>query len=118
MADLAEHATDVGTLGALAELATHHNDARSVLLVGKAALGHGYAFERYAFPAFGLPRYSPIAPQVEQAVVYAIARQESAFNSKDVSSANAVGLMQVTPEAGELYRAEIQRPLRPEAPAA
>ncbi len=100
MADLAEHATDAGTLAALAELATHHDDARSVLLVGKAALGRGYAFDRYAFPTFGLPRYSPIAPQVEQAVVYAIARQESAFNSKDVSSANALGLMQVTPEAG------------------
>ncbi len=71
-----------------------------MLLVGKAALGRGYAFDRYAFPTFGLPRYSPIAPQVEQAVIYAIARQESAFNSKDVSSANALGLMQVTPEAG------------------
>jgi soluble lytic murein transglycosylase len=100
MADLAERTTDVGTLAALAELATHHNDARSVLLVGKAALGRGYAFDRYAFPTFGLPHYSPIAPQVETAVVYAIARQESGFNPRDVSSANAVGLMQVTPEAG------------------
>jgi soluble lytic murein transglycosylase len=100
MADLAERTTDAGTLAALAELATHHDDARSVLLVGKAALGRGYAFDCYAFPTFGLPRYSPIAPEVEAAVVYAIARQESAFNSRDVSSANAVGLMQVTPEAG------------------
>lgn len=100
MADLAERTTDAGTLAALAELATHHDDARSVLLVGKAALGRGYAFDRYAFPTFGLPRYSPIAPEVETAVVYAIARQESAFNPRDVSSANAVGLMQVTPEAG------------------
>jgi soluble lytic murein transglycosylase len=100
MADLAERATDMGTLAALAELATQYKDARSVLLVGKAALGRGYAFDRYAFPTFGLPRYSPIAPQVETAVVYAIARQESAFNSRDVSSANAIGLMQVTPEAG------------------
>jgi soluble lytic murein transglycosylase len=100
MADLAERTTDAGALAALAELATHHDDARSVLLVGKAALGRGYAFDCYAFPTFGLPRYSPIAPEVEAAVVYAIARQESAFNSRDVSSANAVGLMQVTPEAG------------------
>jgi soluble lytic murein transglycosylase len=100
MADLAERATDVGTLAALAELATHHDDARSVLLVGKAALGRGYAFDYYAFPTFGLPRYSPIAPEVETAVVYAIARQESAFNPRDVSGANALGLMQVTPEAG------------------
>ena len=100
MADLAERMTDVGTLTALAELATSHNDARSVLLVGKAALGRGFAFDRYAFPTFGLPHYSPIAPDVERAVVYAIARQESAFNPRDVSAANALGLMQVTPEAG------------------
>jgi soluble lytic murein transglycosylase len=100
MADLAERTTDIGTLAALAELATHHDDARSVLLVGKAALGRGYAFDCYAFPTFGLPRYSPIAPEVEKAVVYAIARQESAFNPRDVSAANAIGLMQVTPEAG------------------
>jgi len=100
MADLAERTQDVGVLAALAELATHHDDARSVLLVGKAALGRGYAFDHYAFPTFGLPRYSPIAPEVEPAVVYAIARQESAFNPRDISSANALGLMQVTPEAG------------------
>jgi soluble lytic murein transglycosylase len=100
MADLAERTSDVGTLAALAELATHYDDARSVLLVGKAALGRGYAFDCYAFPTFGLPRYSPIAPEVERAVVYAIARQESAFNPRDVSAANAIGLMQVTPEAG------------------
>jgi peptidoglycan lytic transglycosylase len=30
----------------------------------------------------------------------AIARQESTFNAKTVSSARAMGLMQVTPEAG------------------
>jgi soluble lytic murein transglycosylase len=101
MADLAERTTDVGTLAALAELAAHYDDARSVLLVGKGALARGYPFDRYAFPAFGLPQYSPIAPAVEKAVVYAIARQESAFNPRDVSSANALGLMQVTPEAGQ-----------------
>ncbi|MBO0751865.1 MAG: lytic transglycosylase domain-containing protein, partial [Bradyrhizobiaceae bacterium] len=93
MADLAERATDAGTLVALAELAAHNNDARSTMLVGKTALGRGYAFDRYAFPTFGLPRYVPIAPEVERAVVYAIARQESAFNPRDVSRANALGLM-------------------------
>jgi soluble lytic murein transglycosylase len=101
MADLGERTTDAGTLAALAELAAHNNDARSAMLVGKTALGRGYAFDRYAFPTFGLPRYAPIAPEVERAVVYAIARQESAFNPRDVSRANALGLMQVTPEAGQ-----------------
>ncbi len=101
MADLPERSQDIAALAGLAELATHHEDARSVLIVGKAALGRGYAFDHYAFPTFGLPRYSRITPEeVETAVVYAIARQESAFNPRDVSTANALGLMQVTPEAG------------------
>jgi soluble lytic murein transglycosylase len=47
-----------------------------------------------------MPRYEPIGPRVEPAIVYSIARQESGFNPKIVSSANALGLMQVTPEAG------------------
>ena len=100
MADLGDKAQDVGTLVALGELATQHEDARSTLLLGKAALGRGYALDHYAFPTFGLPRYSPIGPEVEPAVVYSIARQESEFNPRDVSTAHALGLMQVTPEAG------------------
>ena len=84
----------------LAKIAEKNSDARSVLLIGKIALGRGFPFDQYAFPTGGLPRYSAIAPAVEPAVVYSIARQESAFNPKTVSSAKALGLMQVTPEAG------------------
>ena len=82
------------------KLTAKHDDARCALLIGKGALGRGHPFDHYAFPTFGLPRYSAIGPEVEPAVVYSIARQESAFNPRDVSSANALGLMQVTPEAG------------------
>jgi soluble lytic murein transglycosylase len=99
-ADLADKATDQAALAMLADLAEKHGDARSVLLIGKTALGRGFPFDHYAFPTTGLPRYSAIGPQVEAAVVYSIARQESAFNPKTVSSAKALGLMQVTPEAG------------------
>jgi soluble lytic murein transglycosylase len=99
-ADLADKATDIGGLAALAEIATQHNDARATLLIGKAALGRGMPFEQYAFPAFGMPNYRPIGPEVEPCVVYSIARQESAFNARVVSSAHALGLMQVTPDAG------------------
>jgi soluble lytic murein transglycosylase len=100
VADLSERSTDVATLVALAEITAKHDDARCALLIGKGALGRGHPFDRYAFPTFGLPHYSAVGPPVEPAVVYSIARQESAFNPKDVSSANALGLMQVTPEAG------------------
>jgi soluble lytic murein transglycosylase len=100
VADLADRSPDMAMLAALGEVAARHDDARSALLIGKGALGRGQPFDHYAYPTFGLPPYTAIGPAVEQAVVYSIARQESAFNPKDVSSANALGLMQVTPEAG------------------
>jgi soluble lytic murein transglycosylase len=99
-ADLGERSDDVGGMAALAEVVTRHQDARALLLIGKGALARGHPFDHYAFPTFGLPRYSAIGPDVEPAVVYSIARQESAFNPLDLSSAHAMGLMQVTPEAG------------------
>ena len=84
----------------LGEIATRHNDARTTLLIGKPALSHGLPLEHYAFPDFGVPNYQQIGPEVERCVVYSIVRQESAFNGRVVSSANAIGLMQVTPAAG------------------
>jgi soluble lytic murein transglycosylase len=99
-ADLGEKANDTAALAALADIATHHNDARTTLLIGMAMLGRGYSFERYAFPDFGVPSYQQIGPAVEPCVVYSIVRQESAFNPQVVSSANAIGLMQVTPDSG------------------
>jgi soluble lytic murein transglycosylase len=99
-ADLGENATDTAALVGLAGIAARHHDARATLLIGKAALRRGLPFERYAFPDFGVPEYQQIGPEVEACVVYAIIRQESAFNPRVVSSANAIGLMQVTPAAG------------------
>jgi soluble lytic murein transglycosylase len=99
-ADLGENATDTAALTGFANIAAHHHDARATLLIGNAALRRGLPFERYAFPDFGVPEYHQIGPEVEASVVYAIVRQESAFNPRVVSSANAIGLMQVTPAAG------------------
>lgn len=100
-ADLADRPTDPGALAMLAEVATRNQDARTLLLIGKGAMARGLPFEVHAFPTVGLPRYTPHGPQVEPAVAYSIARQESAFNPRAVSSANALGLMQVTPAAGK-----------------
>jgi soluble lytic murein transglycosylase len=100
MADLGDKSTDVGLLAMLAELTAKYRDARGMLLVGKLALARGYALDHAAFPTIGVPDYQPIGPAVEPAIVYSIVRQESWFNPKTVSSANALGLMQVTPPAG------------------
>jgi soluble lytic murein transglycosylase len=100
VADLAEKLPDTGELAMLAEIASRYQDARAMHLIGKAALARGLPFDQYAFPAVGIPSYRPIGPAVEPAVVFAIVKQESAFNPLDVSAAKALGLMQVTPDAG------------------
>lgn len=99
-ADLAEESPDVGMLEALGELTGRRNDARAMLQIGKIALARGFAFDHYAFPVIGIPKHTPIAPDIGRSMTYSIARTESAFDQRDKSAANAVGLMQVTPEAG------------------
>jgi soluble lytic murein transglycosylase len=47
-----------------------------------------------------VPPYSSLGPDLDRSVVYSVVRTESAFDQRDVSPAKAVGLMQVTPEAG------------------
>ncbi|MGJ4928050.1 transglycosylase SLT domain-containing protein [Bradyrhizobium sp. HKCCYLS2038] len=91
---------DPDVLVGLAEIAGRHSDARAMLLVGKAALNRGLPFDHYAYPVNGIPAFRSIGPEVEQSVIFSIARQESAFNQAVVSPAQAYGLMQVTPDAG------------------
>ncbi|MGB3271381.1 MAG: lytic transglycosylase domain-containing protein, partial [Xanthobacteraceae bacterium] len=100
LAELGDTA-DAEALAALAEVAARHDDARGLLILGKDALNRGLPFEHYAFPVSGIPRYRPLGPDIERAIVYAIARQESGFNPAVVSPAQAYGLMQVTPAAGK-----------------
>ena len=99
LADAGENG-DPDALVGLGELAARYSDARGMLLMGKAALNRGLPFDHYAYPVNGIPSFQPIGPEVEKSVVYAIARQESAFNQAVVSPAQAYGLMQVTPDAG------------------
>jgi soluble lytic murein transglycosylase len=99
-ADMGENGDPEALVG-LGELASRNSDARDMLLLGKAALNRGLPFDFYAYPVTGIPPFKSIGPEVEQSVLFAIARQESAFNPAVVSPANAYGLMQVTPDAGE-----------------
>jgi soluble lytic murein transglycosylase len=99
MTVLGQKLDDVGELSALGEMAEQNQDARGMLQLGNAALARGLAIDSYAFPTVGVPDYSPIGPEVERAVLLAMIRQESAFNPDGLSSANAMGLMQLTPVA-------------------
>jgi soluble lytic murein transglycosylase len=99
MSGLGDALDDAGTLSALGELAEQRQDARGMMHLGKAALARGLPLDYYAFPTVGVPRYSPIGPGIDSAMLFAIIRQESAFDPADWSAAQAMGLMQVTPEA-------------------
>ena len=100
LTNLADESNDAALLAALGQLTAQHNDAQSMLLVGKTALARGLALERYAFPEIGVPPYTSIGGKVDRCIVYSVVRTESAFDQHDMSPAKAVGLMQVTPQAG------------------
>jgi soluble lytic murein transglycosylase len=100
VADLGAESNDVATLSAVAEATRRNNDARGMLELGKTALARGLAVDHYAFPTIGIPKHNQFGTPIEDSIIYSVARTESGFNQRDRSSANAVGLMQVTPEAG------------------
>ena len=99
-AEIGQSGTDVAGMSMLGEVAARHGDGRAMLLLGKFAHGRGLPMDYYAYPTVGLPDYKPIAPDIGWPMAYSIARQESYLNQQVVSSAHAMGLMQVTPEAG------------------
>jgi soluble lytic murein transglycosylase len=99
VADL-DRVGDIGALKMIGETAAQNSDPRAMMYLGRDAIGRGLTFDKYAFPTAGLPKYASIGPEARRHLVYSIARQESAFSPRAVSSARAMGYMQVTPAAG------------------
>lgn len=88
----AQNMDSMGSLAGLAERAAKSRGGNGVR-VAKTALRRNMVLIRQGWPMVTVPRQSPIEP----ALTLAIARQESEFDPKAVSSANAQGLMQVLP---------------------
>lgn len=97
LSDLATRATDHGTLYQAAAVAARARDAKGVVTLGRLANNRGLPFDMQAFPTQGIPDYAHVGPEVDRAVVYAIARQESTFDHRAVSHAGARGLLQLMP---------------------
>jgi soluble lytic murein transglycosylase len=87
--------TDEAQIAALADVAARAGDARVTLAIGKTAIQRGHMLDEAAYPTFGIPAFEPALNSAPMAVVYAIARQESAFAPRALSPAGAKGLMQM-----------------------
>jgi soluble lytic murein transglycosylase len=91
---LAETLTDPTQLALLTSMAK--DDHNLALQLGKTAASRGIPVDTLAFPTSAIPK-SAKTGSVDRAVVYAIARQESAFHPGAVSKAGARGLLQLMP---------------------
>lgn len=95
--DLGRSLDDAALLHALGDLAIELHDPRGLLAIGKAAIHRGLPLDLHAYPTLGIPSFQTVGSAVEKAMVFAIARQESAFNPQAKSHAGARGLMQLMP---------------------
>jgi soluble lytic murein transglycosylase len=91
----AQHSTDDAQVGALANVIAAQHNAHDALIIGKLLAQRNIMIDALAFPTYGIPAYAPVENSAPSSLVYAIARQESEFNSHAVSSAGAYGLMQM-----------------------
>jgi soluble lytic murein transglycosylase len=98
---LSESLTNPAEIALLAQMAEKSGEHQIALQIGKKAYVRGLPVETLAFPIAAIPR-AVKTTSVEKSVVYAIARQESAFNPTAVSRAGARGLLQLMPATAKI----------------
>ena len=82
----------------IAHLALTMGDTQMAVKVGKTALERGYfGLTHYAYPTVAIPAFEPLRTLTEPALTYAIARQESEFNTLTKSPVGARGILQIMP---------------------
>jgi peptidoglycan lytic transglycosylase len=91
----AQHLTDPAQIAALANVMLAQHDAHDCLVIGKLLAQRGITIDALTFPTYGIPAYTPAENSAPPALVYAIARQESEFDTHALSGAGARGLMQM-----------------------
>jgi soluble lytic murein transglycosylase len=95
----------------LFDIAAGYLEMRAAVRGAKAGLGRGLVAPDAVFPLMELPK-SPRTGSAEPALVLALSRQESEFNPRAVSSADARGLMQLVPRYAQAEARMVGLPYR------
>jgi soluble lytic murein transglycosylase len=91
------HCKSEAELAMLAHLAEAMGDTQIAVRIGKFGVARGFNLIYYAYPVHPLPAYAPLRRPPETAVILAVARQESEFDTGVRSGAGARGILQVMP---------------------
>ena len=98
---LAKTLTDAGEIALLSARAEKIGKRNLALQIGKIAYRRGLPTITSSWPIGAIPTSARIG-KTGRALAYSIARQESGFNHKAVSGANARGLLQLLPGTAKL----------------
>ncbi len=105
--DLAGHAKTPTEFAMLADLAEKNGRIDLAIAVAKRAITAGTPLMIHGYPVTALPA----GGTAEHALLYAIVRQESAFEVDAVSRSGARGLMQLMPATAAFIAAKVPLPL-------
>jgi len=95
----------------LFDISAGYLEMRAAVRGAKAGLGRGLVAPDAVFPVVSLPP-SPRSSSAEPAMVLALTRQESEFNHRAISSADARGLMQMIPRYAQAEARMVGLPFR------
>jgi soluble lytic murein transglycosylase len=106
---LADQINAPGEIALLTGLADAEGNHQLALQLAKTAVSRGIPADALAFPTSAIPQ-TAATPGIDRAVVFAVARQESAFNPGAVSSAGARGLLQLMPTTAKVVAKAVGLP--------
>jgi soluble lytic murein transglycosylase len=101
--DLARRVESAPEMVLACELAIRAAPRHLAVRMAKVAMNRDFPVEHYAYPD-ALPEFKNLTEgqAIDAALVHALTRQESEFNPATVSSAGAVGLMQLLPSTAKM----------------
>jgi soluble lytic murein transglycosylase len=112
--ELAASFSSAGEVAAVADILAETRQTKHVLSLGRRNIARGLPVVEAAFPLTGIPAFEPADGSAGLALVYAVARQESAFDPRAVSRADARGLMQMLPATARVTARRFNIPYSPD----